>query len=315
MIWLTLRQQRLETLIGGAVLVLVAVLLLVTGRDMSAAFQHLGAATCLAQHAQDAQDATCQAALRTFETQYNPLGEFASWLNFLPPVFGILLAAPVVLELEQGTYRLIWTQGITRLRWVAMKLNLIVAGAIVVSLALSALMAWWRGPLDTLQGPFNPNAFDFEGIMPIAYTVYAVALGLAVGVVLRRTIPAMALTLVGFLGLRVTLEALRPHYVPPVVTTVAGSVSLHPADWVLDSGLQDHLGQDVPFLTAVRLCGAAHGGGLDAACLRQHGIVHTLVYQPASRLGLFQGMEAAIFLGLATGLLGVTIWWIRYRLA
>jgi len=241
MIWLTLRQQRLETLIGGAVLVLVAVLLLVTGRDMSAAFQHLGAATCLAQHAQDAQDATCQAALRTFETQYNPLGEFASWLNFLPPVFGILLAAPVVLELEQGTYRLIWTQGITRLRWVAMKLSLIVAGAVVVSLALSALMAWWRGPLDTLQGPFNPNAFDFEGIMPIAYTVYAVALGLAVGVVLRRTIPAMALTLVGFLGLRVTLEALRPHYVPPVVTTVAGSVSLHPADWVLDSGLQDHL--------------------------------------------------------------------------
>jgi len=312
MIWLTFRQQRLETLIGTAILALVATLLLLTGFDMIAAFQHTGAAACLAQHA---RDATCQAALGLFENRYNPLGEFASWLNFLPPVFGILLAAPVVLELEQGTHRLMWTQGITRLRWAAVKLGLIVAGAVAVSLALSALLTWWRGPLDGVQGQFNPNSFDFEGIMPVAYTVYAVALGLAVGTVLRRTIPAMALTLVGFLGLRLVLEVLRPHYVAPLVVKVAGSSPPSPSDWVLDTGLTDRLGRDVPYPSAVRLCGAAHGQGLDVACLRQHGIARTLVYQPADRLWIFQGIEAAIFLGVAVGLLALTVWWIRYRLA
>lgn len=312
MIWLTVRQQRLETLIGGALLVLVAGLLLMTGRDMSATFQHTGAAACLAQRA---QDATCQAVEGAFQSQYNALDQSVSWLNFLPPVFGILLAAPFVLEIEQGAYRLIWTQGITRLRWATIKLSLILAGAVTVSLSLSLLMGWWHGPLDQLQGRFGPNSFDFEGIVPIAYTVYAVALGLAIGAVLRRTILAMAVTLIGFLGLRGVLEVLRPHYLPPVVQSAAGAMAVQRSDWVLDQGLQDRGGHAVRYLDAVRLCGATHGQGLDATCLSRQGIVHTVVYQPASRLGLFQAIEAAIFLGLAAGLLALTIWWVRYRLA
>jgi len=313
MIWLTFRQQRLETLIGGAVLAVIAALLLVTGFDMIATLQHTGAAACLARHA---QDATCQAVESAFQGQYNALTQSVSWLNFLPPVFGILLAAPFVLEIEQGTYRLIWTQGITRMRWATIKLGLIVVGAVAVSLVLSLLMGWWHGPMDQLQGQFSPNSFDFEGIVPVAYTVYAVALGLAVGTVLRRTIPAMAVTLIGFLGLRGLLEVVRAHYLPPVVQAVAaGSRPLGRSDWVLDQGLQDRGGHAVRYLDAVRLCGSTHGGGLDGVCLRHHGILQTFVYQPASRLGLFQGIEAAIFLGLAAGLLVLTLWWIRYRLA
>jgi len=313
MMWLTLRQQRLETLIGGAVLSFVAALLLMTGRDMNATLQHTGAAACLARHA---QDATCQAVEGAFQGQYNALDQSVSWLNFLPPVFGILLAAPFVLEIEQGTYRLIWTQGITRLRWVTIKLGLIVAGAVAVSLTLSLLMGWWHAPMDQLQGQFSPNSFDFEGIVPVAYTVYAVALGLAVGTVLRRTIPAMAVTLIGFLGLRGVLEVVRPHYLPPVVkTTAVGTPAVQRSDWVLNQGLQDRGGHVVRYLDAVRLCGATRGQALDAACLSHQGIVNAITYQPASRLGLFQGIEAAIFLGMAAGLLALTIWWIRYRLA
>jgi len=313
MIWLTFRQQRLETLIGGAVLACVAALLLATGLDMIATLHHTGAAACLARHA---QDPTCQAVESTFQGQYNALTQSVSWLNFLPPVFGILLAAPFVLEIEQGTYRLIWTQGITRMQWATIKLALIVSGAVAVSLALSLLMGWWHGPMDQLQGQFDPNSFDFEGIVPVAYTVYAVALGLAAGTVLRRTIPAMAITLIGFLGLRGVLEAVRPHYLPPIVTTVApGALAVQRSDWVLTQGLTDRGGHDVRYLDAVRMCGATHGQGLDATCLHHHGIVHTVVYQPASRLGLFQGIEAAIFLGQAVGLLVLTLWWIRYRLA
>jgi len=312
MIWLTFRQQRLETLIGGGVVALVAALLLLTGLDMHAVFQHTGVAACLARRV---QDALCQSTLSTFQGQYTALDQSVSWLNFLPPVFGLLLAAPFVLEIEQGTYRLIWTQGITRLRWASIKLGLIVLGAVVVSGALSLLMSWWHGPLDQIQGHFDPNSFDFEGVVPVAYTVFAVALGLAVGTVLRRTIPAMAVTVIGFLGLRGVLEAVRPHYVPPVVSTGAGPRALHAADWVLDQGWVDRAGHALRDRDVARVCGLSQGQGLDAACLHRQGILPTLVYQPASRLGLFQGIEAAIFLGLAAGLVVLTIWWVRYRLA
>jgi len=163
------------------------------------------------------------------------------------------------------------------MRWATVKLGIIVVGAVAVSLALSLLMGWWHGPMDQLQGQFNPNSFDFEGIVPVAYTVYAVALGLAVGTMLRHTIPAMAVTLIGFLGLRGLLEVVRVHYLPPVVQTVAGGYPpLGRSDWVLDQGLQDRGRHIVRYLDAVRLCGLTHGEGLDATCLRHHGIVHVI---------------------------------------
>src|ERR671932_2593536 len=51
-----------------------------------------------------------------------------------------------MLELEQGTNRLVWTQGMTRTRWVTLKLGLLVAAALLVALATTALLKWWRTP-------------------------------------------------------------------------------------------------------------------------------------------------------------------------
>jgi hypothetical protein len=50
-----------------------------------------------------------------------------------------------------------------------------------------------------------------------------------------------------------------------------------------------------------------------AECLRAHGVFLRTTYQPAGRFGLFQGVESAIFLGLAAVLLAVIVWWMRYR--
>jgi hypothetical protein len=122
------------------------------------------------------------------------------WLTLLPLVFGVLLAAPFVLELEQGTYRLVWTQGIVRTRRVTLKLGSLVAAAILVALALTSLLTWWRTPFDHRDGSCMPSTLDVEGTVPLAYTVFAVALGLGVGTLLRRTVPAAAIRLVGFLA-------------------------------------------------------------------------------------------------------------------
>jgi hypothetical protein len=68
----------------------------------------------------------------------------------------------------------------------------------------------------------------------------------------------------------------------------------------------------------LRLCGVAHGQNvatISGSCLRQHGFVTVTTYQPANRFWLFQGIETAIFLGLALGLLALTVWWVRERVA
>ena len=37
-------------------------------------------------------------------------------------------------------------------------------------------MTWWRAPLDHLHGRMEVNVFDFEGVVPFAYTLFAVGL-------------------------------------------------------------------------------------------------------------------------------------------
>jgi len=53
----------------------------------------------------------------------------------------------------------------------------------------------------------------------------------------------------------------------------------------------------------------------DASCLAQHGVFNHAIYHPASRFWLFQGIVAAIFLGLALALGGFAVWWIRDRVS
>jgi ABC-type xylose transport system permease subunit len=53
--------------------------------------------------------------------------------------------------------------------------------------------------------------------VPVAYAVFAMALGPCAGALIRRTVPAMAVTLGGFLAARIAVTLwLRPHYLSPV---------------------------------------------------------------------------------------------------
>jgi hypothetical protein len=331
MIWLTWRQSRLESLIGGAALALVAALLLWTGHEMASSYHDAGLPTCVATQA---SDEGCWSAASAFLDRYGHLTSLASWLNLLPFLLGLLLAAPAVLDFEQGTYRLAWTQSVTRGRWLATKVGFGLATAVGVSAAVVALWTWWRGPFDALQGRFDGSAFDFEGTVPIAYTVFAFALCLTIGVVLRRTIPMIGIGLVGFLLARLgVLSELRPHYLHPVTLTwdptapaPAATGRFGDGSWVISRGFKipGNSGQSVT--DALRTCGAVGpqpkqilgGGGSEDAfnrCLHDHGVVYTLVYHPASRFWTFQAIETALFLGLAAALLALTVWWVVRRIA
>jgi hypothetical protein len=315
-IWLSWRQQRLEAALTAGLLALVCALLLPLGLHMASAYTGTGAAACVAHTA--ASGAGCGGIVNDFLHRFEHAGPIVPWLNLLPGLFAVLFAAPLVLELEHGTFRFSWTQGITRGRWLTVKLATIYGSGLLATAGLTVLMTWWRQPLDQVQGRMDANVFDFEGVVPYAYTVFALSLVLALGVFTRRTIAATGGALVAFFALRISIQTwIRQHYLAPVKVVwrpgTPGPTNLDRA-WNLVSGPSDAHGR--PLAGAQRtIAGCMNAPKHEAErCLSAHRIYNLAIYQPASRFWLFQGIEAAIFTALAAILLIAAAWWLRHRI-
>jgi hypothetical protein len=67
-------------------------------------------------------------------------------------------------------------------------------------------------------GPTSHRFITFagQGIVPIGYAAFGFAIGITAGALIRRTVPAMAVTLAGYAGARAAITALRPHMLPPL---------------------------------------------------------------------------------------------------
>src|SRR5262249_60937959 len=115
---------------------------------MASRYSRDGLSSCLAQNT---SSLSCASAIDSFTTQFHGLNSLLAWFTLIPGLVGVLLAAPFVLELESGTYRLAWTQSITRRRWIATKLALAVGTALLAALVLTLLMTWWHSPLVPLE--------------------------------------------------------------------------------------------------------------------------------------------------------------------
>lgn len=320
MIWLTWRQHRVEAYVVGGVLAVLAMLLILTGRDMASTYQQLGVGACLAH---PNQNPNCGQIVGTFLDQYGFIRSAVGWLNLIPALIGILVGAPLVArELEHGTQHLVWTQSVTRWRWLAVKLALILGAALLASALLTILLTWWRWPFDQLGGSFAPAGFDFEGTVPLAYIAFALALAIAAGTLLRRAIPAMVVTLAGFLAVRLPIEFwLRPMYQSPLTSvtgadpTQTGTSLISRQAWVINQGFADYLGHQVPDDTVFRACFSASTKSGFFQCVHAHGWLLSTTYQPADRFWTFQSIETGAYVALALALLGLTIWWVRRRLS
>jgi ABC-2 family transporter protein len=312
-IWLAWRQQRTEALIAALLLVLVAALVVPTGLHMASVYEQEGIAACLAESSD-----SCREKLDAFVSRWGSLWNLAGWFNLVPALLGALVAAPFVLEFERGTFRLAWTQSVTRTRWLATRLALIAAAAATASLLLTLLLTWWRGTLDDVDGRMV-DAFSLEGVAPIAYTLFAAALVVALGVVLRRSAAAIGLALVVFFVVRIAVENwARPKYAAALEESwiIGAEPDLRTA-WVFREANELRVaGGGMPDPAVVQSC-LTPGKSFDAACLAEHDLVgytHA-VYHPASRFWLFQGIEAGIFTALTVALIGFSVWWIRKRIS
>lgn len=135
----------------------------------------------------------------------------------VPALVGLFWGAPLVAsELESGTYRLAWTQSVSRTRWLAARLAVVGGTTALAAGLVSLTVSWWAAPLDRARdAPFA--TFDSRGIVPIGYALFAFALAVALGALLRSALPAIVTGLVAFVAVRLCANHwLRPRYLAPL---------------------------------------------------------------------------------------------------
>ena len=224
MVALTWRQFRTQAAIaiGGALIVAIAVL--ITGPSLAHLYDTT-IATCKAR-------GDCQTATSVFLAKDTLLKNGLVALGFVvPALIGIFWGAPLIArELETGTFRLAWTQSVTRTRWVVVKLGVVGLWAVAVAGLLSLMVTWWFHPIDRVNAnQYVWSVFDVRDVAPIGYAAFAFALAVTAGALIRRTVPAMATTVVGYVAARLAFTHwIRPHLLSPThgVTLLSASSNL-----------------------------------------------------------------------------------------
>ncbi len=311
MIWVTWRQHRLEALIAGILLTIVVVFLLVTGASMISMYQSSGLASC------SPDQAVCGHLEGTFINHFNVSVNFITvMLSTLPLLVGMFIGAPLVArELEQRTHRLVWTQSISRARWLGTKLLLLSGVTLVAFVGLTFLTMWWSSPWNAVITPWA--TYDVRGIVLPAYALFALALGIAAGILARRSVAAIGITIVLFLLVRVAITFwLRPYFLPPLtfISSFEQPGAPHRSDWTIKVETIDRNGQPLSDSQVSQICPQLIGNGSAAAftafqtCEKNHGFQSRSTYQPADRFWIFQAIESIIFLLLSLALLVPTTW-------
>ncbi|MFD8749486.1 hypothetical protein ACFV0O_00645 [Kitasatospora sp. NPDC059577] len=329
MIWVTWRQFRTQAIAGAIALGAAAVYLLLLGLNIRGDYDR-SLAGCIATG--------CAPGLVSgFEDTYSTVVTLTDVaLMTVPGLLGVFWGAPLISgELAAGTHRLAWHQSVTRTRWLTVKLLVVGLGAVALTGLLDLLMSWSASRYDTVEAArFSAPVFGARGIVPLSYAAFAFALGAAAGLLLRRPVAAMGLTLAVFAAVQFAVPtALRPNYLPPRTADIRldtatlshadgivrngsslaiGGISL-PDAWVLSSGhALDSAGQP-PGAEKIDTC--LMPGRFDGtiACLAGQDLHVTATYQPNTRYWPFQLIEAALYTAMTAALSGFCFFRIRRR--
>jgi ABC-type transport system involved in multi-copper enzyme maturation permease subunit len=348
MIRFALRQSRNHTLVAAGALVAIAVLVVITRFHIT----HVYDASVVGCRARG----TCPNAVESF-LQID--ATIRTWLGIVvvavPGIIGVFWGAPLVArELETGTYRLAWTQSVTRSRWLGARLGVLGATTVVAVGLLTLLVVWWASLFDRV-GQNLYSTFDQRGVVPVGHALFAFVLGVTVGLILRRTLPAMATTFLAFVAIRLAVvNWIRPNlfaavkktysltHIPVGIGSRDGGPTTLMADpppranaWMRGVDVVDSTGRSItpqrfaamcpdlagpprPMAQSNKLRGPAPEEARDAftSCVAKLSrTYHAVVsYQPPSRYWPLQWFELGIYVSGAALLAVVCWWWIRRRL-
>ena len=319
MTWLIWRQHRLEGLITALLVVVVAALvgsLVVAAQPLLEQIKHACPIVV---------DDSRGRALIAFNARFGMFQQ-PLYLAFLvlPVLAGMFIGAPLLArEFEQGTDEMVWTQGITRRRWLFIKVAILGSATIAMAGILAVAGQEWSTavPADSYNQWF---AFDVQGPEFVAYALFSFALGVAAGAAIGKTVPAMAVVLIGFVAVRAAIELfVRRNFLPPVTTELSSPLlsgqgqawligNQQPVDMHGNTISSDQFNQ-ITDACLHPATGVVPGNFNLQGCWHDHGIKVLQTYQPAERFPLFQGIETAIFVLAAIALLGFAIWLVRRR--
>jgi hypothetical protein len=332
MIWLTWRQFRTQAVAGLIVLAAVVAFYAATGPGLAHLADSSGFASCAGACA-DAGRSFRQEAMEGLNGR---LYYAAGLILFLAPaLIGVFWGAPLIArEFEQGTHRLIWNQSVSRGRWLTIKLGGAALAAMLLAGLISLTVTWWAGDLDRAGDPrVQPLIYATRGVVPIGYAALAFVLGVTVGTLLRRTVPAMAITLVLVVAAQFSAPfLLREHLTTPVTVTRAlpgdavdhrmshsnGVMEVYGADpetpsWVVRNDSLTPSGKVFTGPVNWNACGPEADR---AACPRwldsQH-LTQRLSYIPDNQFWTLQWRELGVLAAISLGLAAFCGWWIRRR--
>ncbi|MET8361081.1 hypothetical protein [Micromonospora sp. NPDC005171] len=337
MIWMTWRQFRTSALATGTLLLLLLGGLALTWAEVTELATQTGYTGCQVDACRAAGEAFLQALQPGWASEFHIAAIGALYL--LPAVVGIFWGAPLVArELESGTYRMVFSQSVSRGRWLLVKLAVGVGAAAFGAGLLSLVLTEWAQPIDGASADrMNPLVFAARGIVPVGYATLAFVVGVATGLLLRRTLAAMAVTLLVVISLQIAAPfVVRPWLAQPVTTvsplTFDGDygISMSPdtgrmtiqvqpdrrGDWVVSSTTITPTGAEFTGPADMTQCGPAATGGRET-CQRWLGKQNLDVkvsYVPGSKFWALQWREFGVLIALTVVLSLFSLWWVRRRL-
>jgi hypothetical protein len=319
--WVVWRRYRPTILATLAVLGLVGVYLITTGFQIRSAWHTVQ--SCTPQ-----RSSACNFAWTSFKNSHSNPGIISALFLFAPLLVGAFTGAPLLgRELETGTFRYAWTQGVGRARWAG---AMILSGTVVVAVlagGFGGLIAWHDHPL--WQAGITPrlqaSEFPSTGVAVIGWALAAYAVGLIAGLLLRRTLPALGIAVLATFGLAFAASKLRLHYLPALRTSsldyIPGSQTL--SQWWEKAGSTISTTQLNAVLRAAGLQQIETGGGSEVAgpgnsadpttYLLNHGYTQWTTYQPDHRYWTFQWIEFGWLTVFAVLLLAATLLLLRHR--
>lgn len=141
-------------------------------------------------------------------------------------------------ELESGTARLAWTQGVTPTRWLAVTLALPALAIILGGAVFVPVYRWaWSANRDLMGDDWTfPDVFAAHGPAVVAYGLCALAIGTLAALVLRRSLPALGVAVAVMVVLNQYLERSREDFWPTVARPAAAGIEVPNTWWQADTG-------------------------------------------------------------------------------
>ncbi|MGC5167209.1 ABC transporter permease subunit [Luteimicrobium sp. DT211] len=334
MSWLAWRLFRAQGYVALALLACLGVLAVATGPHLADLYSQSGTAGCSGDRCSGLAQSFLRDAKSGLTGAFYSIGALA--VIAFPVLAGVFWGAPLVSrELEAGTHRVAWTQSVTRTRWLLPRLGVALGAAAVTAGLASLALTWWASPIDSAQGGrLQPATYLARGIVPVGYALLAVAVGVLLGAVLRRTVTAMATTFAVVAAVMLAFSFwLRVHLLPPVHANVPLELSDLQTFAETNGGHMEvvaNFAQKGALVLTNRTLtpdGTLFVGPADPTqcdrnlpgqqCLDwvgSLGLRQDVTYQPASRFWELQLVETGILVALAAAAVGLCVWWVRRRL-